>query len=222
MRDMNKTRNQEAGAITGSLIAIILLSLALVGAIAFGVWAFMQYDDYRTNFESKTELAVSEAKKEQAEIDEARFIKERKEPNRQFVGPADYGRATFDYPKDWSVYEATNVSGGTGDYEAYLSPVVVPPVNDNQKYAIRVLIEDKSIDEVLADYERDVEDGLLKTSSLTVNGVAATRIDGNFSETIRGSAVIFKIRDKTLTIRTDSNTFQKDFDKLIETIKFNQ
>ena len=219
---MNHVRTHESGAISGSLIAVILLSLALIGTIAFGAWSFMQYTDYKTNFDSKAELAVSEAKKEQAEIDEVKITKEREEPNRQFVGPADYGRVTFDYPKDWSVYEATNVSVGSGTYQAYLNPIVVPPVDNEQKYAIRVIIDDRNIDTVLTEYESEVTDGNLKTSSININGVPGTRIDGNFSKTLRGSAVIFKIRDKTLTIRTDSKTFEEKFNKIVETIKFNQ
>lgn len=215
-------QKHEAGAIKGSLIAIILLSIGLAGAIAFGAWSFIQYDDYRTNFDSKVELAVGESKKEQAVICEEKITKIEEEPNRQFVGPTDYGRVTFDYPKDWSVYEATDVSKGSGTYEAYLSPIVVPPVSNTQKYAIRVTIDEKNVDDVLTGYERDVESGELKTSSFSASDVAGTRIDGNFTKTIRGSAVIFKIRDKTLTVRTDSKTFDKYFNELIKTIKFNQ
>jgi len=54
------------------------------------------------------------------------------------------------------------------------------------------------------------------------DGNNGTRLDGAFTKDIRGYAVIFKIRDKTLTIRTDANTFKSDFNKLINTIKFNE
>jgi hypothetical protein len=47
------------------------------------------------------------------------------------------------------------------------------------------------------------------------------RLDGSFSTDIRGSAVIFKIRDKTVTIRTDADTFKPDFENIIKTINFN-
>ena len=219
---MKQNRNLERGAISGTIIAIVLLGLAFIAAVGFGGWAFLQYTDYKDNFELKSGLAVNDAVKIQADQDATKLEEAMKEPNRQFVGPDDYGRVTFDYPRTWSVYEATDVSGGKGTYEAYLSPLVVPPVNEDQKYALRVTIDDENIDRVLANYERDVEEGDLKTSSFKASGISATRIDGNFSETIRGSAVVFKIRDKTLTVRTDSNTFTKDFEKLIKTIKFNQ
>lgn len=220
--DMKQNSNLQRGAVSGAVITIVLLGLAFVAAVGFGGWAYVQYMDYRDNFELKNELAVSEAVKEQADKDAEKLEQELKKPNRQFVGPDDYGRVTFDYPKTWSVYEATDVSDGRGTYEAYLSPIVVPPVDDDRKYATRVIIDDENIDEVLRDYERDVEEGNLKTSSFKANGVSATRLDGNFTDTIRGTAVVFKIRDKTLTVRTDSNTFKKDFEALIKTIEFNQ
>jgi hypothetical protein len=62
----------------------------------------------------------------------------------------------------------------------------------------------------------------LNSSSVAANGVNGTRFDGAFSKDIRGSAVIFKIRDKTLTLRTDAETFKNDFNSLVPTIKFNQ
>jgi hypothetical protein len=66
-----------------------------------------------------------------------------------------------------------------------------------------------------------VNKGDLKSSAVQINGEAGTRLDGAFSKDIRGSAVIFKIRDKTVTIRTDADTFKADFDALVATIKFN-
>lgn len=219
---MKQHRNLQSGAVSGPIITIVLLGLAFIAAVGFGGWAYLQYTEYRDDFELKSEVAVTNAVKEQAEIDAKKLTEALKEPNRQFVGPDDYGRVTFDYPRDWSVYEATDVSEGSGSYEAYLSPLVVPPVDEERKFAIRVIIDDENIDRVLEKYEGEVEEGKLKTSSFKASGISATRVDGNFTDTIRGSAVVFKIRDKTLTIRTDSNTFKKDFEKLIKTIKFNQ
>jgi hypothetical protein len=41
------------------------------------------------------------------------------------------------------------------------------------------------------------------------------RIDGQISKTSNGSIAIFQIRDKTLSLRTDSQTFIGDFDNVI-------
>jgi hypothetical protein len=66
-----------------------------------------------------------------------------------------------------------------------------------------------------------VKSGALQSSTIKINGVDSTRLDGNFTKDIRGSAVLFKIRDKTVTIRTDADTFKPDFDALVASIKFN-
>lgn len=197
------------------LIALVLLT----GGMA--IWAYFSYNDQKTNVDGKIDLAKAEAKKQQADDDEVKFAQREKEPNRQFAGPDDYGRLVFDYPKTWSVYEARDVSRG-GTYEAYLNPITVPPVSATQQFALRVTIEEKDYDQVVKSYEALVKKGDLRTSATSANGNNGTRIDGNFTKDIRGSAVIYKVRDKTVTLRTDADTFKPDFENIIKTINFNQ
>jgi hypothetical protein len=210
----------ERGGISGSMIAIIGLIVLVLGAGSAAIWAYVNYQEQKTNVDGKVDLAVAEAKKVQSEEDEVKFAEREKEPNRQFVGPEDYGRLTFMYPKTWSVYVARDVAKG-GSYESYLNPVTVPPVSDVQQYSLRVLIEQKDYDQVVKSYQKSVEKGELRSSTTSANGHNGTRLDGSFSNDIRGSAVIYKIRDKTLTIRTDADTFKPDFENVIKTIDFN-
>lgn len=218
---MTSKHTREAGAISGSLVAIVALIFLFIIAGSLAIWAYLQYNEARTNVDGKVDVAIAEAKKEQADADERKFSQREKEPNRQFVGPDDYGRVTFDYPKTWSVYEAKDVSKNGGVYEAYLNPVKVPPVSATQQFALRVIIEQEDYAEILKTYQSKIKDGKLRSSSFSANGNDGTRIDGSFTDEIRGSAVVFKIRDKTLTVRTDANTFKPDFDTLIKTLNFN-
>ena len=213
--------HHEKGAVSGSLIAIIGLIVLLIGAGSLAIWALLNYNEQKSNVDGKVDLAVAEAKKEQGDSDEAKFAEREKEPNRQFVGPDDYGRLTFNYPKTWSVYEAKDVSTSGGTYEAYLNPIVVPPVSASQQYAVRVTIEEKDYDKVIGSYESLVKKGDLRSGPASANGHSGTRFDGSFSKNIRGAAVVYKIRDKTVTLRTDADTFKPDFEKLIKTIDFN-
>ncbi len=215
----HKHKNEQ-GAVSGSLIAIIGLSViaAIFGGLA--IWGYLNYTEQKTNVDGKISVAEAEAKKSQAELDDKRFAEREKEPNRTFVGPEDYGRLTFDYPKTWSVYVAKDVSKG-GTYEAYLNPVTVPPVSASQQYGLRITIEDKTLDAVVESYQGLVKKGDLRTSATSSDGNNGTRLDGSFSKDIRGAAVIYKIRDKTVTIRTDADTFKPDFETIIKTIKFN-
>ena len=217
---MNRTRNiNENGSVNVwmfSTIGLILLTSIVTG---LAIWSFMGYNDQKTNVDNKISTAVNEAKNAQAVKDEAKFFERDKQPNREFVGPTDYGRVTFNYPKTWSVFVNKDLSVGD-TYEAYLNPVSVPPISSSQQYALRVTIESKDYEKATASYDYLVKKGDLTASIVTADGNSGKRLDGSFSKDIRGSAVIFKIRDKTLTIRTDANTFKNDFDKLVATIKF--
>lgn len=218
---MKSPQSFQKGAVSGTTIVISSLAFLLVVLGGVAIWSYMQYFEAKTDIDGKIAVAEAEAAKEQAEKDEEKFLEREKEPNRQFVGPSDYGRVTFEYPKTWSVYVAKDASSG-GTYEAYMNPIVVPPVKGSERYALRVTIEDADYDDALDRYQGLVKKGDLKTGAVAANGVNGTRLDGNFTKDIRGSAVVFKIRDKVLTIRTDAETFKTDFDKLIKTIEFQQ
>ena len=113
--------------------------------------------------------------------------------------------------------------GGGKTYEAYLNPRVVPPVTDTQKIAIRISIEQKIYDKAVADYDSQIKKGELKSSAWSNDkGLTGTRLEGNFSKDIRGTAVVIKMRDRTLTVRTDADVFNNDYEALIKTIKFNE
>lgn len=203
---------------------VVLLAITTALALIFGglaIWSYMQYTEANNDVNSKIEVAVLNAKREQSDEDEKKFREQEKEPNRDFVGPDDYGRVTFKYPKTWSLHEATDITRG-GDYEAFLNPGKVPAISNQQQFAIRVTIENKDYDRVVQSYASLVRKGDLRSSSTTAQGNTGTRLDGNFSNHIRGSAVIYKIRDKTVTIRTDADTFKPDFESLIQTIDFDE
>jgi len=196
----------------------IFTTLASAGV---AVWSYVNYLDQKNNVDSKISVAVAAAVKDQADKDAKDFLEKEKQPNRQFVGPDDYGRLSFDYPKTWSLYIAQDATDG-GEYEAYFNPGGVPTVDPTQQFALHVTIEERSYDQVVDEYKPQVETGDLTSSAVTLDGQNGTRLDGSFTEDIRGSAVIIKIRDKTVTIRTDAETFRGDFDALIKTITFNK
>ncbi|MDB5160173.1 MAG: hypothetical protein JWO99_436 [Candidatus Saccharibacteria bacterium] len=198
-------------------IVFIVTTVALGGAFA---WALINYFDQKDNVDTKVSAAVTTAVKKQADTDAANFEAKDKQPNRQFAGPEDFGSLSFSYPKTWSTY--INKDASTGTFQAYLNPVSVPTINSATQYALEVTIETKNYDTILNTYTALVKKGDLKSSTVKINGVDSARLDGAFSKDIRGSAVIFKIRDKTVTIRTDADTFKPDFEALVASIKFNQ
>jgi hypothetical protein len=220
MNDFLGYREKEVGAANSWLIVGIVFIVTTVALGGTSTWALMNYFDQKNNVDTKVSSAVTTAVKKQADMDAASFEVQDKKPNRQFAGPEDFGAVRFDYPKTWSTYVSNDASVG-GNFQAYLNPVSVPPVTGNAQYALRVTIETRDYDSTLSNYTSLVKKGDLKSSTIKINGVDSTRLDGSFSTNIRGSAVIFKIRDKTVTIRSDADTFKADFDALVATIKFN-
>lgn len=219
----NMNNNRTGGYVTGSVVTSIIFGLL---ALVFGsvmIWALVNYNDQKNNVDQKIIAAQEVAKKEQQAKDQEAFDEKEKNPLAEFVGPTDLGRANFKYPKTWSVYVASDGSKNTG-YQAYLHPGVVPPTNANQnKFALQVAIVTQSYDQVLQQYSGPVKQGDLRSSAITANGFNGQRFDGKFSNDVNGSAVVFKIRDKTLIIKTDSKTFKPDFDgKIIKTLSFDE
>lgn len=204
-------------------IVIIIVSLIAVTFIGLFIWMNIEYTAVKTDVDGQIAVAVAEAKDEQANKDEAEFLEREKYPYKTFSGPLDYGQLTFEYPKTWSVYIDKDASTG-GDFNAYFNPVQVETVGKNTINALRVTIRDDSFDDVTAEYQRYLErnDSGLSVESITINGFSANRYTGKIPGTeLNGYIVIFKIRDKTAIVQTDSVLFKEDFDKLISTITFN-
>lgn len=214
--------SRQYGAVSTQLLVIIGLLVLVVGLSGLSAWLYVQYTDQKTNVDSKIAVAEAAARKKQAEEDDIKIKAIEEEPNREFAGPEDYGRLSFMYPKNWSVYVAEDQTTNSKEYAAYLNPVTVPPIEaDNARFALKVLIENVAYDEVLSDYKKGIEKGELKSSPFTVNDHEGTRLDGNLTKEIRGSAVLFRVRDKTITVSTEAETFKEYFDKIIKTIDFN-
>lgn len=209
---MSKFQSQ-AGAVNPLVISNLIVGLLAVGLAAAAVWSYTNYTDQRDNVDSKIAVAVEEAKKVQMAADEESFLKREKSPTREFVGPDDYGRVTFQYPKTWSVYIAKD--GSSNDYEAYLNPQVVPTVSYTKPYALRVVVENRRYDDILRTYDEKVKKGDLKATPIVAAGNNGIRLDGTFSPERAGSVVYFKLRDKTMSISTDSELFKVDFNDII-------
>ncbi len=58
-------------------------------------------------------------------------------------------------------------------------------------------------------------------SPININGVNANLYKGQITRSITGSVAIFKLRDKTVSIQTDAQIFENDFQNLLKTVTFN-
>lgn len=204
-----------------TIIIAAVSAVALISAILLAV-VFVKYNEAKTDVDEKIEIAVAKAKDEQAEALEAEFSEREKDPFKDFAGPEDYGALSFKYPRTWSVYIAADASKG-GDFEAYLNPGEVYTVSNTTINALRVKIVNKNTETVKASYQRSIESGKLRPEEITINGINATHYSGTIPGTeFVGHIVLLRIRDKTAILQTDSELFINDYNKILETISFNE
>lgn len=212
--------NGERGVVSGPLVAVIALCVLVVGLGSFGIWAYVAYTEAQSDVDDKISKAVAEAKLEQSEEDSKKFADRAKQPYKKFQAPDDYCAVAFQYPKTWSEYWSEQISNGS-DFKAYFSPGYVPPVSNSEQFALRVTIEQKDYDDVLQTYDNRVKSGDLKISTTSSGEEEGTRLTGDFSNDIRGDAVIYSCRDYTITVQTDADVFSEDFNALIRTLTYN-
>ncbi|MBQ3292765.1 hypothetical protein IJG93_00430 [Candidatus Saccharibacteria bacterium] len=210
-------------------IVIIALSLTLVTFIGLFLWMFTEYSTTKSDVDGQIAVAVKEAVNENTTNLEDQFAEREKSPYLTFAGPVDYGSLTFEYPRTWSVYIANDAANGE-DFEAYLNPVQVNTVSNEVINAVRVKILNRSFDSVAADYSGALEAGrdgtppAMRLESVTIgqeNNITANRYTGIIPETeFNGYVILFKLRDKTVLLQSDSILFDGDFNALLASIRF--
>lgn len=215
---MHMTRKgNEYGAISGLLLSLILVSLLLVGAISFGVWAFMGRQDYKDNSDAKVAAAVEEnTKKVQAE-DAANYAEEAKNPLATHTGPSEYGSVQIKYPKTWSVYAITD--GSSIPLSLYAQPKVVPSVEDPEsRFALRVEVTTDSYSQTVEAYlgMQEAGENTAKPFALKKNpDQKGLRFEGTLDNDIKGIMVVLPMRDRALKIWTESTSYASDFNNII-------
>ncbi|MBR5419342.1 hypothetical protein IK110_03790 [Candidatus Saccharibacteria bacterium] len=206
---------------------IILVVVCLIAAVAiiFAVVFFMKFRELEENYDSQKGAEIAAAVKAQEDADIENFKEQSKLPYSKFTGPSDYGSLSFEYPKTWNVYIASDGSNNS-DYEAYFRPnAVVSTDNDASRYSLRFQIQNRQITSIQPDYDSKVKDGEM-TSSVFSAGSGSTaltgmRYEGNITDTIRGVVILIKINDKTAIFQTDASTYRTDFDKVVSSLRRN-
>ncbi|MBQ3468160.1 hypothetical protein IJH19_01305 [Candidatus Saccharibacteria bacterium] len=207
-----------------SILWIIVTVVSVLTALTFiglFIWMYSKWSDADTNVNGQIDRAVAIARSEAIAETEQTFEEREKYPYKMFSGPADLGSLTFEYPKTWSLYEEEDASSGNSEFSAYLNPDKVPPVNSNNPIALRVKIFNEGYDSYIQSYQSKVEDGTMTLTVAPVGGANANIYKGLLENDFQGIAAVLKIRDKTVVIQTDALVFENDFNKVLETVKYN-
>ncbi len=203
-----------SGALNALLIPLILVVLLFFGAAGFGVWAFMERQDYKDNVDQKIATAVEVAREEVSTEKDNEFLEREKEPLTEYVAPAAYGSVFVKYPKTWSAYVSELGNSGR-EVDGYFHPDFVPATESKTAYALRLLIASGDYAEEVADYDRQVEAGTLSSTPYRapkVPDVLGVRLDGELEKGIQGTMIMLPLRDKVIKIWTESAEYRKDLE----------
>ena len=204
-------------------LLIVFLVLLLIASLAFGGWAFSKMQDYKNNSDKKVAAAVASAittarKDQQAKDDDAN-----KSPFKTFQGSPTYGSVTFSYPKTWSAYVDTTNSNEP--INGYFYPDTVPGTQGKTAYALRVELVSNDYSQVIQQLQSQITEGNLTAKAYVppklqgvANVTAGTYFSGQINsqdQTQRGNMLVIKVRDKTLEVYSESNSFAADFNNTI-------
>jgi hypothetical protein len=210
-------KHNQDGAVSGVAISLILSVVLLIGAVAFGAWAFMSRQDYKDNTDQKIIAAVTVAKQQESTAKDKQFAEDEKKPLRSYQGPEVYGSLTLQYPKTWSGIVDDNGKSGATLIDGFFYPNIVPSITDTASiFALRVQVISQPYAEVLKTLtalQQDKE----KPVSITpyalpkVPKVVGVQVSGALPNSKTGMMVILPLRSETLQIWTEGNQFTGDF-----------
>jgi hypothetical protein len=203
------------------IICVVLLSLLLLGALGFGFWAFSQRQDYKDNSDQKVAAAVGVAKKQTTEKDNQRFAEELKNPLKTYTGPSSYGSISVQYPKTWSAYVNT-ASSGNAVLDAYFHPDVVPSTTaggtSKPAIALRIQVLNQAYNDVVGSRKSLLDAGQVTAAPFAlpkVPSVVGVRYTGKLPQQLNGIEILLPLRDKTLSITTETDQYLGDFNNYI-------
>jgi len=200
------------------LILAVLMFLLALGLGILAIIYIQKYADASTNLDQHRAEAASAAKEEQKQADEKDFLEREKLPYRAYEAPAVLGALKIEFPKTWNVY-ALEEETASLQLDIYMYPGVVRATQSTtEPYSFRAKLERKLYTDALESYSNDVEKGTLKAKAVTVSGITGTRLDGEVVKGRTGSLILLPVRDKTLSIWTESPNYAADFETIVQKI----
>lgn len=199
----------EDGFITGLAVAFIVVCLAFIAALVFGISSYSEEQKYKNNTSALIAQAVQTAEKNQAATLNQQFQQQNQSPFTSYTGPSQYGSVYLPYPKNWSGYVDT--SGNTNPLDGYFNPGVVPSVDvQGNLFALRLEINASSYSDLLSQYISQQQSGGLSITPYAlkkVPQVVGVMISGQLTQNSQGVMVMLPLRTNTLLIWTDLNQY---------------
>jgi len=204
----------------GKVVIIVVLGVLLIASLIFGGWAYKKMGDYKNISDAKIAAASAQAVKAQSQQLQDNFDKHNVKAYR---GSVTFGSVSFNYPKTWSAY--VDSSSSTEPINGYYFPDVVPTVDGNTAFALRVELVDTDYSQVLQQFSSSIGEGTLTSRAYippkmknVPNATPGSYMTGQINQSNddqRGAMVVIKVRDKTLEIYTESSSYLNDFNNIV-------
>jgi hypothetical protein len=199
------------------LIVAIVLSFLLIVTGIFAIWAFMERDTFKNKTDQVVAKEVAAAKQQTSDEKDKEFVEKEKSPLKEYKGPATYGSLHILYPKTWSAF--VDESGrGSSPIIGYFHPNFVPALDSGTAFALQIEVVNRSYEQEMKEFDSKVKSGKVRVAPYKapkVADIAGSRIEGEINQGQKGTMVIIPLRDKTLKISTQSDSFLKDFNDII-------
>jgi len=212
--------NNQTGVINKLAVPLIFVTICLLIAVVFGIWAFSGQQSYKNNTNKKIAVAVSMAQQQQKTADETSNAAAQ-ENLLPYHGPPVYGSLSLLYPKNWSAYVITASADDNSStpINGYFQPGILPDVSNSANvFALRVQILQQTYDQVVTQYQSLAQGGTVTVNAYSLPKVpndVGIRVDGAIEQNIQGSMVILPLRETTLEIWTESTAEESDFNNII-------
>lgn len=204
------------GAANPLLLGLIACGILFVIALIFGIGQMSKVSDYKKNMDSKVSEEVAKQSQIISEQKQAEFDEKEKAPYKFWTSPTQYGSIKVGFPKTWSYYLELDEANSSGEViNMYAYPDYVPEISRDTKYALRMTLETEDYNSVLDGYrKKSAQDGL-EISTVQVSNVSGIKIRGAIEKGTSGTLVVFPIRDKVLTVWTESKDYESDFENIV-------
>lgn len=216
-------KHNQVGGVNGLAISLIIAILLLIGAVAFGAWAFSSRQDYKNNVDAKVNAAATVIREQAAAAESAQLAQDEKNPLNTFVGPEQYGSIVVKYPRTWSGYVDDTDSNNTALLSGYFAPGVVPSLtNQSSVFALNIQIINQT-------YAQTVQSLTTQAGSSTplisqayalpkLPNIIGLELSGQLNSnnsTQNETMVVLPLRANTLEISTVGTTYLSDFNNII-------
>lgn len=196
------------------LVALVIFTLL---SLIFGFLWFTtssKYSDLKNNFDQKLAVANEESAQEIGAKKDAELAEKEKSPYSTYQGPSAFGSVKIVYPKTWSAFVTEDEKGST-PVDGYFHPGFVPGVRSGTAFALHLEVIESDYSQLLKKFENDSKNGKVNVTPIQSGETAGVRVDGEIDNKKKGSIVMFPLRDKTLRLTAESDTFVNDFNEII-------